>query len=35
MTYDVKKLEDERLLLLQESEGLMKIFAAILLKLGD
>jgi four helix bundle protein len=35
LTYDVKELEDERLLLLQESEELMKIFAAILRKLGD
>jgi four helix bundle protein len=35
LTYDAKELEDERLLLLQESEELMKIFAAILRKLGD
>ena len=35
MAYDVKELEDERLLLLQEAEELMKIFAAILRKLGD
>ena len=33
--HDVKDLEDERLLLLQEAEELMKIFAAILRKLGD
>lgn len=35
MTYDVEPLEKERLLLLQEAEELMKIFAAILRKLGD
>ncbi len=35
LTYEVKELEDERLLLLQEAEELMKIFAAILRKLGD
>jgi four helix bundle protein len=35
LTYDIKELEDERILLLQEAEELMKIFAAILRKLGD
>ncbi len=35
LTYEVKELEAERLLLLQESDELMKILAAILRKLGD
>ncbi len=35
MTYDVEQHERERLLLLKEAEELMKIFAAILRKLGD
>lgn len=35
LTYDVKEFEEERLLLLKEAEELMKIFAAILRKLGD
>jgi len=35
LTYEVKELEAERLLLLQEADELMKIFAAILRKLGD
>lgn len=35
LTHEVKDLEDERLLLLQEADELMKIFAAILRKLGD
>ncbi len=35
LTYEVKELEDERLLLLREADELMKIFAAILRKLGD
>lgn len=35
MTNKVKEVEDERLLLLQEADELMKIFVAILRKLGD
>ena len=35
LTYEAKELEDERLLLLKEADELMKIFAAILRKLGD
>jgi four helix bundle protein len=35
LTYEVKELEEERLLLLKEADELMKIFAAILRKLGD
>ena len=35
LTCEVKEHEDERLLLLKEAEELMKIFAAILRKLGD
>jgi len=35
LTYDVDELEEERLLLFQEADELMKIFAAILRKLGD
>ena len=35
MTYDVIELEEQRLILLQEADELMKIFAAILRKLGD
>lgn len=35
ITNEVKEAEDERLLLLQEADELMKIFAAILRKLGD
>ncbi len=35
LTYDVRELEDERSSLLQEADELMKIFAAILRKLGD
>lgn len=35
LTYEVKETEEERLLLLKEADELMKIFAAILRKLGD
>ena len=35
LTYEVKELEEERLLLLSEADELMKILAAILRKLGD
>ncbi len=35
LTYDIKEQEEERILLLVEAEELMKIFAAILRKLGD
>ena len=35
LTYEVKELEEERLLLLKEADELMKIFAAILRKLGE
>ena len=35
LTYEVKELEEERLLLLREADELMKILAAILRKLGD
>ena len=35
LTYNEKGLEEERLLLLKEADELMKIFAAILRKLGD
>ncbi|MEP7255340.1 MAG: four helix bundle protein [Ferruginibacter sp.] len=35
LTYEAKELENERLLLLKEADELMKIFAAILRKLGD
>lgn len=35
LTYEAKEAEDERFLLLKEADELMKIFAAILRKLGD
>lgn len=35
LTYEAEQLETERLLLLKEADELMKIFAAILRKLGD
>jgi len=35
LTYESAILEEERLLLLKEAEELMKIFAAILRRLGD
>ncbi len=35
LTYGATELENERLLLLKEADELMKIFAAILRKLGD
>lgn len=35
VTYEVEQLEAERLKLLNEADELMKIFAAILRKLGD
>lgn len=35
MTYEVKELKEQRLILLQEADELMKIFAAILRKLVD
>lgn len=35
LTYADTILEEERIALLQEAEELMKIFAAILRKLGD
>ena len=35
MTYEVTLLEEERLLLLKEADELMRIFAAILKKLGS
>jgi hypothetical protein len=35
LTYESELLETERLLLLKEADELMKIFAAILRKLGD
>lgn len=35
LTYDVEELEKERIALLLETDELMRIFAAILKKLGD